>query len=77
MTDDPQWMDISEGARRAGVTERHLYELIDRAVLPAYRSGGTIWLRIGDLERVLARPHPPDDGFEDWPDGTSGTNGTK
>jgi len=48
-----EFIGIPELANQWGVTEQHLYNLIDRKVLPAYRVGRRLIVRQGDAKRFL------------------------
>ena len=50
-------MTTREASRRLGVAPRHLYALIDRGELPAFRFGRDIRLRPLDVDAYL-RDHP-------------------
>jgi excisionase family DNA binding protein len=47
----PRLMTVSEAAERLAVTERTVRRHIDAGRLPAYRVGGLVRLRTGDVDR--------------------------
>ena len=50
-----EFIGIPELANQWGVTEQHLYNLIDRKVLPAYRVGRRLIVRRDDAQKFLER----------------------
>ena len=50
-----EFVSIPELANQWGVTEQHLYNLIDRKVLPAYRIGRRLIVRRDDAKKFLER----------------------
>ena len=54
---DAQWLTVTAACRRLGVPRRALFRLIDAGVLPAYKIGHWIRLKVADVE-AYEREHP-------------------
>ena len=46
----PGWLTTTAAAERLGVNPRTLYRLLDQGLLPAYRAGRLIRIKVSDLD---------------------------
>ena len=50
----PDWLGTPDAAKYLGLTTRTLYRLIDVGLLPAYKMGRVMRIKVSDLDAFIA-----------------------
>jgi excisionase family DNA binding protein len=53
VAEDVVWLSTLKGAQRLGITTRTLYRFLDEGLLPAYRFGRVIRLKLADVDDFI------------------------
>ena len=71
-----KWLSTAEAAQACGITNRTLYRIVDQGLLPAYRMGRVIRVKVADVEAFIeAQRIQPGELSHLYPDAPSGRHG--